>query len=49
MTGLQIASLMIVLAGLFGSVNYFYLKLPSSIGILVVALAKKLGKGLDQP
>jgi len=38
MTVLQIASLMIVLAGLFGSVNYFFLKLPSSIGILVVAL-----------
>jgi len=43
MTFLQIAALLIVLAGLFGSVNYFFLKLPSSIGILVVALAASLG------
>ncbi|KAA2316894.1 sodium:proton antiporter [Pseudooceanicola sediminis] len=34
---LQIASLLIVLAALFGSVNYFFLRLPSSIGILLVA------------
>ena len=38
MTILQIASLLIVLAGIFGSINYLFLKLPSSIGILVVAL-----------
>ena len=38
MTVLQIASLLIVLAGLFGTVNYLFLRLPSAIGILVVAL-----------
>jgi len=38
MTFLQITSLMIVLAGAFGAVNYLFLKLPSSIGILVVSL-----------
>lgn len=35
---LQIASLLIVLAGAFGAINYFVFKLPSAIGILVVAL-----------
>ena len=38
MTILQIASLLIVLAALFGSINYFVLKLPQPIGILIVAL-----------
>jgi len=38
MSLLQIASLLIVLAGAFGTINYLYLRLPSSIGILVVAL-----------
>jgi CPA1 family monovalent cation:H+ antiporter len=38
MNVLQIASLLIVLAGAFGAINYLYLRLPSSIGILVVAL-----------
>lgn len=38
MTFLQIASLLIVLAGLFGAINYLFLKLPSAIGILVVSL-----------
>jgi CPA1 family monovalent cation:H+ antiporter len=38
MSLLQIASLLIVLAGVFGTVNYLFLRLPSSIGILVVAL-----------
>ena len=38
MTLLQITSLLIVLAGAFGAVNYFFLKLPSAIGILVVSL-----------
>ncbi len=48
MTLLQIAALLIVLAGLFGAVNYLFLKLPSAIGILVVALAASLGvMGLD--
>ena len=35
---LQIASLLIVMAGVFGAINYLFLKLPSSIGILIVAL-----------
>ncbi|QOL80251.1 cation:proton antiporter [Pseudooceanicola spongiae] len=39
---LQIASLLIVLAAAFGSVNYFFLRLPSSIGILLVALLTSL-------
>ena len=39
---LQIAALLIVLAGAFGAVNYLFLKLPSSIGILVVALFASL-------
>ncbi|WP_102109314.1 cation:proton antiporter [Oceaniglobus roseus] len=43
MTLLQIASLMIVLAGAFGAVNYLFLRLPSSIGILVVSLFASLG------
>ena len=48
MTVLQIAALLIVLAGAFGSINYLFLKLPSSIGILVVALAASLTvMGLD--
>jgi CPA1 family monovalent cation:H+ antiporter len=48
MTLLQIASLLIVLAGAFGSINYLFLKLPSSIGILIVALiASIVVIGLD--
>jgi CPA1 family monovalent cation:H+ antiporter len=35
---LQITSFLIVLAGVFGAINYFFLRLPSAIGILVVAL-----------
>lgn len=42
MTLLQIASLLIVLAGLFGSINYLWLRLPASIGIMVVALLASL-------
>lgn len=38
MTLLQIASLLIVLAGAFGAINYLFLKLPAAIGILIVAL-----------
>ena len=38
MTLLQIASLLIVLAGAFGAINYLFLRLPPAIGILVVAL-----------
>ncbi|WP_226550477.1 cation:proton antiporter [Celeribacter naphthalenivorans] len=48
MTLLQITSLLIVLAGAFGAINYLFLKLPSSIGILVVALIASLAViGLD--
>jgi CPA1 family monovalent cation:H+ antiporter len=38
MSILQIVSLLIVLAGAFGAINYLFLRLPSAIGILVVAL-----------
>ena len=48
MTLLQIASLLIVLAGAFGAINYLFLKLPSAIGILIVALLASLAVlGLD--
>lgn len=48
MTLLQITSLLIVLAGAFGAVNYLLLRLPSAIGILVVSLvASFLILGLD--
>lgn len=43
MTILQIASLLVVLAALFGIINYFFLRLPQAIGILIVALAVSLG------
>lgn len=39
---LQITSLLIVLAGVFGSINYLFLKLPSAIGILIVSLLASL-------
>ena len=42
MTILQITSLLIVLAGVFGSINYLFFKLPSAIGILLVALMASL-------
>ena len=38
MSLLQVTSLLIVLAGAFGAINYLFLRLPSAIGILVVAL-----------
>lgn len=40
---LQITSTLIVLAAFFGVLNYHFLKLPSAIGILVVALLASLG------
>jgi monovalent cation:H+ antiporter, CPA1 family len=47
-TFLQITSLLIVMAGGFGAINYLFLKLPSSIGILVVALIASFGLlGID--
>lgn len=39
---LQLTSFLIVLAALFGAINYLFLKLPSAIGILVVSLAASL-------
>lgn len=46
---LQIASLLIVLAAVFGCVNYFVLRLPQSIGILIVALiASFTAMGMDR-
>jgi Na+:H+ antiporter len=45
---LQIASLLIVLAASFGAINYLFLRLPSAIGILVVAFVASLAiLGLD--
>lgn len=45
---LQIASLIIVLAATFGAINYLFLRLPSAIGILVVAFVTSLTiLGLD--
>ncbi|MBS8229076.1 cation:proton antiporter [Vannielia litorea] len=43
MSLLQITSLLIVLAAAFGTINYLVFKLPSAIGILVVALLASLG------
>jgi CPA1 family monovalent cation:H+ antiporter len=43
MTIFQITALLIVLAGVFGAINYLFLKLPSAIGILVVALFASFG------
>lgn len=46
---LQITSALLVLAALFGSVNYLVLRLPAAIGILIVALLASLGlMGLDR-
>ncbi len=48
MSILQIASLLIVLAAAFGAINYFFLKLPQAIGILIVALAASfVAMGID--
>ncbi len=43
MNFLQITSLLIVLAGGFGAINYLFFKLPSAIGILVVSLLASFG------
>lgn len=43
MTVLQVASLLIVLAGAFGAINYLFFKLPSAIGIMIVALLASMG------
>lgn len=43
MTLLQITSFLIVLAGVFGAINYFVFRLPAAIGILFVALLASFG------
>ena len=49
MTVIQIASILIVLAAGFGAVNYFVLRLPGTIGILIVALVTSVAVlGLDR-
>jgi len=48
MSILQVAALLIVLAGAFGAINYLFLRLPAAIGILIVALAASvMVMGLD--
>lgn len=42
MTVFQITALLVVLAGLFGTINHLFLRLPATIGILVVALMASL-------
>lgn len=42
MNTLQIVALLIVFAGGFGAINYLFFKLPSAIGILVVAFLASL-------
>ncbi|WP_371153389.1 cation:proton antiporter [Jannaschia sp. 2305UL9-9] len=40
---LGLASLLLVAAAAFGAINYLFLKLPSAIGILIVALVASFG------
>jgi len=48
MNALQIGTLLIVFAGAFGAVNHIFFRLPSVIGILIVAFVTSLGfLGLD--
>jgi CPA1 family monovalent cation:H+ antiporter len=48
MNALQIGTLRIVFAGVFGEVNHIVFRLPSAIGILIVALAASFcALGLD--
>lgn len=48
MSVLDIVALLIVFAALFGTLNHFFLRLPSSIGITVIALlASLLVVGID--
>lgn len=48
MNAMQVASLLIVLAGVFGAINHFAFRLPSAIGILVVSLLASIAlMGLD--
>jgi CPA1 family monovalent cation:H+ antiporter len=48
MKALQISTLLIVFAGAFGVVNHIVFRLPSAIGILMVAFVASVGVfGLD--
>ena len=48
MTPLDIAAILVCLAALFGVINHFILRLPSAIGLVVIALAASLSLiGLD--
>ena len=48
MTIIELVSLLLVLSGLFGAINYFFLKLPQAIGIMVIALTGSIALlGLD--
>lgn len=42
MTILQLASILIALAGIIGALNYFLLRLPSAIGVMLIALLASL-------
>lgn len=42
MTAFDIAAILVVLAALFGQINYHFLKLPTTIGLVVIALAVSL-------
>lgn len=42
MTAIELVSLLLVLSALFGALNYFFLKLPQAIGILIIALISSI-------
>ena len=47
-TPLDIPAILLVLATLFGALNYWFIKLPHTIGLMVVALIASLALvGLD--
>lgn len=47
-TPLDIPAILLVLATLFGALNYWFIKLPHTIGLMVIALVASLGLvGLD--
>ncbi|MEQ9638805.1 MAG: sodium:proton antiporter [Alphaproteobacteria bacterium] len=41
--GLNAVATLLVLAAIFGAINYHWLKLPSTIGLVLIALASSLG------
>ena len=42
MTTIELVSLLLVLSGLFGAINYFYIKVPQAIGILIIGFIGSL-------